>query len=495
MSIFRNHSQLKPRFSIFRSSLHARVAFGVALPVFISLMGLSVVHYWQDLSVLREQASSYAAQLGDVLNNSISHAMVIKDSEHLMTALSDVNRLDIVQQVQIVGVSGKLLAASGTQSDANSVNQLNIGCWECHQYPAGNRPRSVELQEPLDTLRISTTISNHSECSTCHQETSDHLGVLLIDISLEDVKAHTNQTLIRNLAISISSTLLITMGIYWLMHRIVVKRIEDLRIPIATYAAGNHTARILEREGIDDEISQLGDTFNQMADEIDRNAREIEVRTEVRQKAIIDERERIARELHDGLAQVLGYVGTKVMAIRLNLQKENIQEADRQLSQLEDAARSVSLDVREGILGLKMASQVDTNLVAGLDEYIRQFNNLSNVHAQFNKPPDLLVNLLPEEVLHLLRIVQEALTNARKHANASKISVSLDQEQNVIKLAIMDDGRGFDLMNVLELKNGHFGLTTMQERAEEIGADLEFRSKPSGGTRVLVEFDLLRERS
>ena len=495
MNTFRNISGIKHRFSEFRTSLRARVAFGVALPVFISLIGLTFVHYWQDMSVLGDQARSYAAQLGDILNNSISHTMLIKDSQHLLTTLSDVNRLDIVQQVQIVGVSGKLLAASGMETGLGPVDQLNSGCWECHQYPAEERPRSVELMEPVDTLRISTTISNHPECSTCHQETSDHLGVLLIDISLEDVKAHTNEALYRNLIISIISTILITVGIYWLMHRLVVRRIEVFREPIAAYAAGDHTARIERVESVYDEISQLSVTFNQMADEIERNARDLDARHEVRQRAIIDERERIARELHDGLAQVLGYVSTKVMAVRLNLQKENIQEADRQLLQLEEAARGVSLDVREGILGLKLASQVDTNLVGALEEYIEQFNKLSNVHANFFLPANFVANLLPEEVLHLLRVVQEALTNARKHANASQIAVSLDKEKSTIKLEIMDNGQGFDPKEIFEKKNGSFGLTTMRERAEEIGANLEIRSEPGKGTCVSVKFDLEGERS
>ena len=495
MNIFRNLINLKPSFSVFLTSLRARVAFGVALPVFISLIGLSFVHYWQELRVLGDQANSYAAQLGDILNNSISHTMLIKDTQHLNTTLADVIRMDIVQQVQIVGVSGKLLASSGMETELGSVDQLNSGCWECHQFPAEERPRSVELQEPIDILRISTTISNHPECSTCHQETSEHLGVLLMDISLADVKAHTNEALYRNLAISVISTILITMGIYWLMHRLVVRRIEVFREPIAAYASGDHSVRIEKHAEIEDEICELADTFNHMADEIERYARDLDERSKVRHQAIVDERDRIARELHDGVAQVLGYVGTKVMAVRLNLQKENIEEADRQLSQLEEAARSVSIDVREGILGLKMASQVDTDLLAVLDEYTKQFNNLSIVSAEFNKPQNFAANLLPEEVLHLLRIVQESLTNARKHALASQITISLDQEKSIIKLAIIDNGRGFDFAKEIEHKNGNFGLATMQERADEIGARLEIRSEPGKGTCVSVEFDLEGERS
>lgn len=485
----------KPQFSAYRSSLRARVAIGVAFPVFISLIGLSIIHYWQDLSVLGEQAWSYAAQLGDILNNSIAHTMLIKDSGHLMTTLEDVNRLDIVQQVQIVGVSGNLLATSGIETGLGSVDQLNSGCWECHQFSAKERPRSVELLEPLDTLRISTTIANQKECATCHQESSDHLGVLLIDISLEDIKAHTNQALYRNLAISILSTLLITVGIYWLMNRLVVRRIEAFRGPIAAYAEGDHSARIEKCENIYDEICQLGITFNHMADEIERYTQKQDERSKVRQKAIIDERERIARELHDGLAQVLGYVGTKAMAVRVNIQKNNIGEADRQLLQLEEAARGVSLDVREGILGLRMASQVDTDLVKVIKEFIRQFNNLSNLHAELRLPPDFSINLKPEAVLHLLRVVQESLTNARKHANASQVFVSIDNYHDTLLLKIEDNGQGFYLQKAWEERNGNYGIRTMLERVDEIGASLDIKTELDEGTCVIVKYDLEGERS
>ncbi|MBM3144221.1 MAG: HAMP domain-containing protein [Chloroflexi bacterium] len=495
MRAIKRFSNFISRYSFFQSSLRARVAFGVALPIFFILMGLSLAHYLQELRILENQAGSYAAQLGDILANSISHTMVTKESEHLSRTISDVNRLENVQQVQIVGISGKILAEKGVFEPPGDVNQQSAGCWECHQYPADERPRSLELSSPTQTLRISTPISNQPECLACHHETGAHLGVLLIDMSLASVQKHTFKALYRDMAITVLSTVLITMGLYALINRFVVRRIESLQKPIAAYTAGDHSIRIPEYGRFDDEICQLADTFNQMADEIERHMRQQEERSRLRQRAIIDERERIARELHDGLAQVLGYVSTKAMAVRLNIQKYHLEEADRQLFQLEEAARGLSLDVREGILGLKMASQVDTDLVAVLREYVDQFNHLSNIPAEFDPPAEFAANLVPEEVLHLLRVVQESLTNARKYADATRIEVSLSQEGNTLCLSVTDNGHGFDLEQVLARKNGNFGLTTMKERTEEIGAKLEILSKPGHGTRVSVTFDLEGERS
>lgn len=485
----------KRRFSVFRSSLRARVAFGVALPVFISLIGLSFLHYRQDLSVSRNAAQSHAAQLGDILTHSISHTMLIKDSNRLISALKDIDQLEIVQQVQIVGVSGKLLAASGAAADVEIIDQLDAGCWECHQFSPGKRPRSIELHEAEGIIRISTNISNQPECRSCHQETDANLGVLLIDVSLKKNIAQTNETLYRNLTISGVSTVLITAGVYWLIHNLVVRRVEAFREPIAAYASGDHSTRIELCEHINDEICQLGATFNQMADDIERYNREQDERSNVRQNAILEERERIARELHDGLAQVLGYVSTKVMAVRVNLQRGHINEADRQLTQLEQAAREVSLDVREGILGLKMSSQVDTNLIEALREYIGHFNNLSDVDVELRHLKNFTVELMPDVVFHLMRIMQEALTNSRKHAHPSQVYVSIEHENGFLLMEIVDDGYGFRVQKALDENLGNFGLATMFERAHKIGASLDVQSDVGLGTRVIVKMALGGGRS
>jgi signal transduction histidine kinase len=98
---------------------------------------------------------------------------------------------------------------------------------------------------------------------------------------------------------------------------------------------------------------------------------------------------------------------------------------------------------------------------------------------------------LPEEMeQHLLRIVQEAVTNALKHAGASRIGVSLHQEAQNLHLRIADNGRGFDPQNVFSSQAGHFGVIGMRERAERLGGKLRFASNPGEGTEVEVTVPL-----
>jgi len=161
-----------------------------------------------------------------------------------------------------------------------------------------------------------------------------------------------------------------------------------------------------------DELDELASTFNQMAHELDRHDREQEELSELRQRAIVEERERIARELHDGLAQLLGYVNTKTMAVRLMLRNQQVEAADRHLLQLDEATRELSVDVRQAVLGLRTAGQIGDGLTAMLGDFAVQFSRFGGVPVEVVVAPEIQRLALTAEVeLQLLRIVQEALTN------------------------------------------------------------------------------------
>jgi signal transduction histidine kinase len=364
-------------------------------------------------------------------------------------------------------------------------------CWMCHRYAAEDRPRIIEIRDMENTLRISAPIDNQPECYECHTDQDQHLGVLLIDLSLAGELKYLIQDLQIDLVITIGITLLISLGIFWLMHRLVVKRIEALRRPMAEYGAGNLSIRIPPTSEAIDELVELGNTFNRMADEIDRYTQEQEQRSQIRERAIIEERERIARDLHDGLAQVLGYVNTKAMAVRLMLQNGKNQEADEHLCQLEEAARGLFVDLREAISGLKIAGEVGSSLSLALNAYVDQFTYMSDIPVTLELQPEAQeLKLQADTELQLLRIVQEALTNVRKHAHASHVWLILSTDQSTLYLEIRDDGQGFDRARLMDTQCEHYGLDSMSERAKMIGAKLELVSKLGNGTQVLVKFKL-----
>ncbi len=210
----------------------------------------------------------------------------------------------------------------------------------------------------------------------------------------------------------------------------------------------------------------------------------------VRETAISEERDRIAREMHDSLAQVLGYVNTKAQAVLELLKRGESDRAATQVDQLGDAARTAYADVREGILALRTSLGPGRSLVDALTEFLNSWKEQSGVSATLVVTPGTTLDgLAPAAELQLLRIVQEALANVRKHAEARTVEVRITSSGRELEVVITDDGRGF--VTGSRARPGtdaapHFGLSTMRERAESVGGSLEVVSAPTAGTRVVV---------
>ncbi len=207
--------------------------------------------------------------------------------------------------------------------------------------------------------------------------------------------------------------------------------------------------------------------------------------------AVLEERERLARDLHDGLAQILGYVNTEVLAIKRLLASGREQEAEEEVTNLETAARRVLTDVREAILGLRASSR---GLVPGLRKYLEDFASMTSAALDLRVGDGVEGARLPPEVeIQLMRIVQEALSNVRKHASAAHATVALDVDDGgQLTLEVADDGRGFDPSRPVRAGWPRFGLQTMRERAEAMGGSFAVVSRPGEGTRVLVRVPLPR---
>jgi signal transduction histidine kinase len=214
---------------------------------------------------------------------------------------------------------------------------------------------------------------------------------------------------------------------------------------------------------------------------------------QVRDQAMAEERERIARELHDSLAQVLGYVSTKAQAAEELLRTGHTERAAVQIGQLGDAAREAYADVREGILGLRTSLGPGRGLADALRGYAGRWQDQTGITAQVTiDSAGMLEQLTPGAELQLLRIVQEALANVRKHARASAVDVWVASDDVAVRVVIADDGRGFDVSRGRSASPGmpQFGLATMRERAESVGGTLEVVSAPGAGTRVVARLPI-----
>jgi PAS domain S-box-containing protein len=213
---------------------------------------------------------------------------------------------------------------------------------------------------------------------------------------------------------------------------------------------------------------------------------QIQVIEQQRTVATFEERERMARELHDGIGQILGYVNVQAQAAQTLLGKNQLEAAQKNLDGLVQAAQDAHANLRHYILGLRDSTSLQRNFYQALQAYLDSFKQAWGVETIFS-PPQGDLPVLPAAVEdQLLHIVQEALVNIRKHAEARRVEVLISLQAGEMALIISDDGHGFDPQAAPGTGKEHFGLSIMRERAGQVGGRLEIRSVIGRGTQVLV---------
>lgn len=207
--------------------------------------------------------------------------------------------------------------------------------------------------------------------------------------------------------------------------------------------------------------------------------------------AAVQERERMARELHDSIGQVLGYVSMQADATHKLLVDGRGAEAGGHLARLAEVARGAHADVRACIQELHDVPSAQRPFLDALRREVDAFAQNYGVPVELTIHSALDATAPGQtEQAQLLRIVLEALTNARRHAAARQVRITLDAEDSRARIVIEDDGRGFDLAAVSADDNGRFGLRFMRERVEQLHGELEILSAPGRGTRLVVRVPL-----
>lgn len=207
--------------------------------------------------------------------------------------------------------------------------------------------------------------------------------------------------------------------------------------------------------------------------------------------AVMEERERLASDLHDGVGQVLGYVSIQAQAAREMLDKNQITFARTALENLAEVAKDAHADIRTFILGVRGGESSGESFIETLKKYIEQFSRHYDIVVQLQLPdPAAPCSISGEAQAQLLSIIQEALNNIRKHARASLVEITIEYRSKDIRLTVHDNGRGFDLSKQAELAQDdvhHFGLHIMAERARVAGGWLQISTAPDQGCTVEVE--------
>ncbi len=215
------------------------------------------------------------------------------------------------------------------------------------------------------------------------------------------------------------------------------------------------------------------------------------LREQVRSMATLHEQERLAREIHDSLAQYLGIL--KLQASRLIdlLDGGDVQEARRWAAHLRDTTTNALGDAREAIYNLRHTASCDEEFGPALRDFLAHFSRSHGVAVEITAPEDAALTLPRETCLQVSRIIQEALSNVRKHAHARRVAVELARKDGFLCIHLSDDGCGFDLDSVVVSESGGAGLQIIRERAESLGGRLEIASRVGHGTRITARVPLL----
>lgn len=267
-------------------------------------------------------------------------------------------------------------------------------------------------------------------------------------------------------------------------------RLEAISIQIKQFANGNYTSRTINvHEEIDEtdriiaELNDLGEKLQRQVDSLQRMAdKKADYAKSAHKAAVVEERQRIARDLHDAVSQEL--FGLAMLSeASLKLFDKNPSAAKEQLQEVAQSAHKAQAEMRALLLHLRPVHLTGETLEEGVQKLIVELEQKSNLIFHVDIDEGLALKDVVEE--HLFRIIQEALSNILRHADAANVQIGMKRKQNEIYVRIEDDGSGFDIGNHQEKKTS-YGLKTMKERSEELGGTFTIRSKEGEGTYIHI---------
>jgi two-component system sensor histidine kinase UhpB len=255
-------------------------------------------------------------------------------------------------------------------------------------------------------------------------------------------------------------------------------------------ATGDLSARAQPVMFPDPDLARLADTLNLMLNVLHEHRGQLQKLSEQVLAAQEDERKRIARELHDETAQSLT---TLLIRLKMLERAKSSDELRGQMRELRQLTVETLEAVRKLAVELRPATLDDLGLVAALDAYADSYSSRMPVQVRFAAEgftDDDDRRLPPQIELVLYRVVQEALTNAAKHADASTVSVHLARRAEDVVATIDDDGLGFDVADVMRSRERGLGLFGMQERLSLVQGQLTIESAPGQGTHIQARVPL-----
>jgi two-component system, NarL family, sensor histidine kinase UhpB len=292
-----------------------------------------------------------------------------------------------------------------------------------------------------------------------------------------------------SLIIFITIGWLVSVALNFVVLQIAFRPLTELGKVMKRVRAGESSLRA-PLTGVDSQADQLAEAFNMVLEALDEASR---IRASQIIQAQEQERQRIARELHDETSQVL-----TSLLISLTLLEESVetQEARERIADTRTLAHSTLRAIRNLSIDLRPSALDDLGLLPALRWYVKEYQKKCSIDVEFHATG--FKERLPAEMeTALYRIVQECLTNTAKHANANRVTISLKEETDRVYARITDDGKGFDYEALLKTPGQErgLGLAGMHERAVLLDGTLNIHSTSERGTIIEVSIPLTSLRT
>ncbi|MBU4342428.1 MAG: sensor histidine kinase [Candidatus Omnitrophica bacterium] len=449
-------------------SIRSKLIFWVA--VLFIFIGLSI--YLPLSIILPEKITSQVIKrdvdIAKFLSNETKSLLLLDDKIALSILLHDnLDRLEDVQYLFVRGPEEKIISHTFNKGFPKGLLSFNPGSYP-HSVKGflSNNRRLYDIAIPI---------------------LEGELGTLHMGISLESGKKDIAEIAKINYYVAI--VILIGLGIGIVVFLIIGILFSNQIIRLKNFASriggGDLEAKIDIKSK--DEIGELTTAFNEMVGHLKENIQEI------KRLNTVEERNRIALDLHDGCAQDLANI-IKRIELSERLYKIDPAKAIEELALLRESTKDLLNRTRQVIFDLKSPEETDFNIVDNLNSYLIEYKKSNNIDVNLNISGSIDGIVNKKSVFYIIR---EALANVKKHSMARKVDLSLVANNGSnLKIFIKDDGKGFNV-NRTELSgssSGKWGLAGMRQRASSLGGTFVIESVPEQGTMVSIDIPL-KERS
>lgn len=480
-------------------SLRLKISLGVSLALILLLAPLNWLQYELQRRTAMRELELLAVTTGTIVEHSLEEAMLTDNRSSVQAIVDSVAQNADVRSIYLLNPEAIVAASSGEQHNGEQLDPTGNPCWACHQFPAESRPRSIVVTDTAGqpAFRTMTPILNRPACYDCHSPEERINGVLYMDFSMAGLNALLEEGLQTAFLGSVTIIVLTTLVLYMLLSWLIITPMEQVAQGLRSFSQGGRTARVPVQG--QDEVGLLAGVFNEMADTIQAQEAEakqlyteLEAKDTVRRQLLAklitareEERRRVARRIHDELGQLLTGLSLNLKLCQ-QIVPDNLQTVRDYLVKTNNLVRHTIEQSHRIIVHLRPTVLDDYGLVPAVVDELSQRLDPLGIATHLDTEGDL--EQLPAEVTTAaFRIVQEALINVVRHANAHQVHVRLQQKAAELTVVVEDDGVGLP-DEQLHSSNGHqaLGILGMQERADALGGRLEVTRRQSRGTQVVL---------